>query len=125
MGNLQVRFLEGWAPAMAPGYSTLGISSCLSKSPQSPQECHMPVSIALSEAQQRSMSELGHLATHILLACRSRDYYRLDQSRQIHAVPKSDQPAQCELETLDAMSCLAPACEMSHNARQRRPQTRG
>jgi hypothetical protein len=21
MGNLQVRFLEGWAPAMAPGYS--------------------------------------------------------------------------------------------------------
>src|SRR5437773_9514907 len=22
MGNLQVRFLEGWAPAMAPGYST-------------------------------------------------------------------------------------------------------
>jgi hypothetical protein len=21
-GNLQVRFLEGWAPAMAPGYST-------------------------------------------------------------------------------------------------------
>src|SRR2546427_132795 len=29
MGNLQVRFLEGWAPAMAPGHSTLGISSCL------------------------------------------------------------------------------------------------
>jgi len=27
MGNLQVRFLEGWAPAMAPGYSTLGITS--------------------------------------------------------------------------------------------------
>ncbi len=26
MGNLQVRFLEGWAPAMAPGYSTLGTS---------------------------------------------------------------------------------------------------
>jgi len=26
MGNLQVRFLEGWAPAMAPGYSTLGIT---------------------------------------------------------------------------------------------------
>ena len=24
MGNLQVRFLEGWAPAMAPGHSTLG-----------------------------------------------------------------------------------------------------
>jgi len=24
MGNLQVRFLEGWAPAMAPGYSTVG-----------------------------------------------------------------------------------------------------
>src|SRR5882762_11985300 len=23
MGNLQVRFLEGWAPAMAPGYSTI------------------------------------------------------------------------------------------------------
>jgi len=23
MGNLQVRFLEGWAPAMAPGYSTM------------------------------------------------------------------------------------------------------
>src|SRR5258705_6145877 len=23
MGNLQVRFLEGWAPAMAPGYSYL------------------------------------------------------------------------------------------------------
>jgi hypothetical protein len=23
MGNLQVRFLEGWAPAMVPGYSTL------------------------------------------------------------------------------------------------------
>ena len=23
MGNLQVRFLEGWAPAMAPGYSTV------------------------------------------------------------------------------------------------------
>jgi hypothetical protein len=22
MGNLQVRFLEGWASAMAPGYST-------------------------------------------------------------------------------------------------------
>jgi hypothetical protein len=22
MGNLHVRFLEGWAPAMAPGYST-------------------------------------------------------------------------------------------------------
>src|ERR1700688_2436453 len=22
MGNLQVQFLEGWAPAMAPGYST-------------------------------------------------------------------------------------------------------
>src|ERR1700730_12910540 len=22
MGNLQVRFLEGWTPAMAPGYST-------------------------------------------------------------------------------------------------------
>jgi len=22
MGNLQVRFLEGWAPAMAPGHST-------------------------------------------------------------------------------------------------------
>jgi hypothetical protein len=29
MGNLQVRFLEGWAPAMAPGYSTLGIASHL------------------------------------------------------------------------------------------------
>src|SRR5437870_1309851 len=29
MGNLQVRFLEGWAPAMAPGYSTLGITSRL------------------------------------------------------------------------------------------------
>jgi hypothetical protein len=29
MGNLQVRFLEGWAPAMAPGYSTLGIISGL------------------------------------------------------------------------------------------------
>jgi hypothetical protein len=27
MGNLQVRFLEGWAPAMAPGYSNLGITS--------------------------------------------------------------------------------------------------
>src|SRR5258708_16436515 len=26
MGNLQVRFLEGWALAMAPGYSTLGIT---------------------------------------------------------------------------------------------------
>src|SRR5713101_336057 len=26
MGNLQVRFLEGWAPAMAPGHSTLGIT---------------------------------------------------------------------------------------------------
>src|SRR6266481_2128067 len=25
MGNLQVRFLEGWAPAMAPGYSTNGL----------------------------------------------------------------------------------------------------
>jgi len=23
MGNLQVRFLEGWAPAMASGYSTV------------------------------------------------------------------------------------------------------
>src|ERR1039457_6041584 len=23
-GNLQVRFLEGWAPAMVPGYSTCG-----------------------------------------------------------------------------------------------------
>lgn len=23
MGNLQVRFLEGWAPAMAPGYSAI------------------------------------------------------------------------------------------------------
>jgi RNA-directed DNA polymerase len=23
MGNLQVRFLEGWAPAMAPGHSTV------------------------------------------------------------------------------------------------------
>jgi hypothetical protein len=23
MGNLQVRFLEGWAPAMAPGHSTI------------------------------------------------------------------------------------------------------
>ena len=23
MGNLHVRFLEGWAPAMAPGYSTV------------------------------------------------------------------------------------------------------
>jgi hypothetical protein len=23
MGNLQVRFLEGWVPAMAPGYSTI------------------------------------------------------------------------------------------------------
>src|SRR6266566_1504374 len=23
-GNLQVRFLEGWAPAMAPGHSTCG-----------------------------------------------------------------------------------------------------
>src|SRR5258708_36928301 len=29
MGNLQVRFLEGWAPAMAPGYSTIGIISGL------------------------------------------------------------------------------------------------
>jgi hypothetical protein len=29
MGNLQVRFLEGWAPAMAPGHSTLGITSGL------------------------------------------------------------------------------------------------
>src|SRR5258708_25095697 len=29
MGNLQVRFLEGWAPAMAPGYSTVGITSRL------------------------------------------------------------------------------------------------
>ena len=29
MGNLQVRFLEGWAPAMAPGYSTLRITSGL------------------------------------------------------------------------------------------------
>jgi hypothetical protein len=26
MGNLQVRFLEGWAPAIASGYSTLGIT---------------------------------------------------------------------------------------------------
>jgi hypothetical protein len=29
MGNLQVRFLEGWAPAMAPGYSTFaGLGKC-------------------------------------------------------------------------------------------------
>ena len=27
MGNLQVRFLEGWAPAMAPGYSTTWVRS--------------------------------------------------------------------------------------------------
>src|ERR1700722_17489429 len=68
-------------------------------------------------------AELGHLATPILLACRSTKRYRPDQSRQIHAAPTSDQPAKCELETLDAMSCLAPGCERSHNARQRRPQT--
>jgi hypothetical protein len=61
------------------------------------------------------MSELGHLSTPISLACRNIKRYRLDQSRQIHAAPKSDQPAQCELETLDAMSCLAP-CAKGHIA---------
>jgi hypothetical protein len=35
MGNLQVRFLEGWAPAMAPGYSTLtGLRKVCSSSAQ-------------------------------------------------------------------------------------------
>ena len=29
MGNLHVRFLEGWAPAMAPGYSTVMVRSVL------------------------------------------------------------------------------------------------
>src|SRR5882724_3927005 len=42
MGNLQVRFLEGWAPAMAPGYSTLtGLwKGCQSsgRNPQAPNE---------------------------------------------------------------------------------------
>jgi hypothetical protein len=33
MGNLQVRFLEGWAPAMAPGYSSLGITSEIARDP--------------------------------------------------------------------------------------------
>ena len=28
MGNLQVRFLEGWAPAMAPGHSTIKCLFC-------------------------------------------------------------------------------------------------
>jgi hypothetical protein len=28
MGNLQVRFLEGWALAMAPGHSTNDFSRC-------------------------------------------------------------------------------------------------
>src|SRR6266851_5744249 len=37
MGNLQVRFLEGWAPAMAPGYSTLGIISGCPSSESNPQ----------------------------------------------------------------------------------------
>jgi hypothetical protein len=39
-GNLQVRFLEGWAPAMAPGYSTLGITSRLPVT--RPRKCREP-----------------------------------------------------------------------------------
>jgi hypothetical protein len=30
-GNLQVRFLEGWAPAMAPGHSTCGFLGLIGK----------------------------------------------------------------------------------------------
>jgi len=34
MGNLQVRFLEGWAPAMAPGYSTVIQTNPVDKYPE-------------------------------------------------------------------------------------------
>ena len=34
MGNLQVRFLEGWAPAMAPGYSTLTLTGLSKGGPE-------------------------------------------------------------------------------------------
>ena len=78
-----------------------------------------------SAAAQGSTNELSHLAAPILWACRSTNRYRLGQSRQIHAVPKSDQPALCGRETLDAMSYLVPVCEKSDNARQHHPQTRG
>ena len=50
-------------------------------------------------------------STIIFWACRNRGCCRLDRSRQIHAVPTSDQLARCELETQDTVSCPDPACE--------------
>jgi hypothetical protein len=58
-------------------------------------------------------------------ACRNRDCCRLDQLPQTRAVPTSDQPARCELETQDAVSYSDPACERSRSAHQRRLQTHG
>ena len=45
MGNLQVRFLEGWAPEMAPGYSTvvarIGSAEITSGFPVTRAECQL------------------------------------------------------------------------------------
>ena len=49
MGNLQVRFLEGWAPAMAPGHSTIwepGPTSSVSGNAH-------PVKLAFTETWQQ------------------------------------------------------------------------
>jgi len=55
MGNLQVRFLEGWAPAMAPGYSTLGIISGLPviREELARQKSHLAWSSRLGFEQRR------------------------------------------------------------------------
>ena len=48
MGNLQVRFLEGWAPAMAPGYSNVTVldyGRVARNGQQAPNE--LPVCVAL------------------------------------------------------------------------------
>ena len=58
MGNLQVRFLEGWAPAMAPGYSTL--IPFTSGLPVIRQECSKTLTrIQLSRTYEASSVMLG------------------------------------------------------------------
>src|SRR5216683_7908467 len=62
MGNLQVRFLEGWAPAMAPGYSTLGIISGCPSSESNPQFSAQVGTPTLTDTAARSCGPRARVA---------------------------------------------------------------
>ena len=69
MGNLQVRFLEGWAPAMAPGYSTIWFlaNSC----PIAPYQAVGPLVVDLKDMviPDLGVCARGQIATLTRAAC--------------------------------------------------------